>query len=222
MTAVPIPLYTAGMNPLYLAMFLALAGAAASAQVPQAQARTFHNRLGFSYAVPTDWAVVDYSAEEKEEARQNAATEEDKKGLGCAVMGLQAKHGSPVSLIAEVALPFDCFGQVMQSSDLPGFATGASQGLQQNFDVGDPLVGSYVRGSHSFWIERANATLKGQPSISYTIEIACTVGKKAAVCWMTMAADNAALAVFERGLVSVDGDAPEALVPETAFDKKPS
>lgn len=207
------------MKSLVFALLVLLASVAA-AQAPQTH--TFHNRLGFSYAIPTDWSVVDYSAEAKEEARQSAPSEDDKKGLECAVMGLQAKHGTPASMIVEVALPFDCFGQVMQASDLPGFASGASAGLEQNFDLGPPSFGTYARGTHSFWIERASATLKQQPSASYTIEIACTVVKKAAVCWMTMAADDLALAAFERGLVSVEGDAPQALVPETAFDKKPS
>lgn len=203
-----------------VAVFLFLLAGMATAQVPPTH--TFHNRLGFSYAIPTNWNVVSYSAEAKEEARQSAPSEEDKKGLGCAVMGLQAKHGTPASMIVEVALPFDCFGQVMQESDLPGFAAGASAGLQQNFDMGQPLIATYTRGSHSFWIERATATLKQQASASYTIEIACTVAKKAAVCWMTLAADDLALGAFERGLVSVDGDVPEALVPDTAFTKKPS
>jgi hypothetical protein len=203
-----------------LAILILCAAGAALAQAPQA--RTFRNRLGFSYAVPTDWDVVNYSAEEKEEARQSAPTEDAKKGLGCAVMGLQAKHGAPPSVIVEVALPFDCFGQEMHSGDLPGFASGASAGLEQNFDMAEPVYGTYTRGTHSFWIERAKGTLKEHPEAAYTIEIACTVGKKTAVCWMTMAANNAALATFERGAVSVDGEAPEALVPETAFDKKPS
>ncbi len=209
------------MKAIYLTLLFVLAGAAL-AQAPQTATRTFRNHLGFSYAIPTDWDVVDYSAEAKEEARQSAADEQDKKGLGCAVMGLQAKHGAPASMIVEVALPFDCFGQVMQASDLPGFAAGASAALQQNFDVGQPMYGAYTLGTHSFWIERASATLKQQPAVTYTIEIACTVGKKAAVCWMNMAADNSALAAFERGMVTVDGDAPQALVPETAFNKKPS
>lgn len=204
------------------AIFPFLLSAAILAQAPQPTTHTFRNRMGFSYAVPADWEVVDYSVEKKEEARQNATTEEDKKALGCTVLGLQAKHGTPISLIVEVALPFDCFGQVMQASDLPGIAAAASAGLQENLDVGQPVLGSYTRGTHAFWIERANATLKGHPELGYTVEIACTVGKQAAVCWMTMAADDAALAVFERGLVSVDGEAPEPLVPKTAFDKKPS
>jgi hypothetical protein len=209
------------MKAIPLGLLLVLAGAAL-AQAPQTATRTFRSHFGFSYAIPTDWDVVDYSAAAKEEARESAPDEEDKKGLECTVMGLQAKHGAPASMIVEVALPFDCFGQVMQASDLPGFAAGASAALQQNFDVAQPMYGTYTRGTHSFWIERANATLKQQPAMAYTIEIACTIGKKAAVCWMNMAADNSALAVFERGMVSVDGDAPEALVPENAFDKKPS
>jgi hypothetical protein len=203
-----------------IALFV-LAGAA-PAQAPRTPTRTFHNHLGFSIAIPANWEVVNYSAEAKEEARQSAGSEDDRKGLGCAVMGLEAKHGAPASMIVEVALPFDCFGQTMQASDLPGFAAGASAGLQQNFDVGQPRFGTYARGTHSFWIERANATVKQQPAAAYTIEIACTVAKKAAVCWMTMAADNFELAAFESSLVSVDGDAPEPLVPETAFDKKPA
>lgn len=209
------------MKPHLTIVVLALA-AAALAQTPRTPMRSFHNHLGFSYAIPADWDVVDYSAEAKEEARQSAPTDEDKKGLACAVMGLEAKHGTPASMIVEVALPFDCFGQVMQSGDLPGFAAGASAGLQQNFNVDQPTYGTYTRGTHSFWIERADARLKDQPAAAYTVEIACTVGKKAAVCWMTMAADNRALTAFERSLVSVDGDAPEVLVPETAFDKKPA
>ncbi len=208
------------MKPRVYLLVLAAAGAA-TAQVQQAS-HTFHNHLGFSYAVPTNWEVVDYSAEAKEEARQSAATEDAKNGLGCAEMGLQAKHGAPASVIVEVALPFDCFGQTMQASDLPGFAAGASSGLEQNFDVAAPAYKTYTRGTHSFWIERAKGTLKGHPEAEYTIEIACTAGKKAAVCWMTMAADDLALAVFEHGEVSVDGDAPEGLVPENVFDNKPS
>jgi hypothetical protein len=193
----------------------------AAAQVPTGS-QAYSNQLGFSYSVPADWEVVDYSAQAKEQARQNATTEDAKKGLACAEMGLMARHGTPSSVIVEVALPFDCFGQTMTDSDLPGFAAGASEGLRQNFDLGAPQLGVYSLGNHSFWVERANGTLKANPAVSYTIEIACTVAKKAAVCWMTMAADPLALTAFENGAVSFDGEAPVALVPPTAFDKKPS
>jgi hypothetical protein len=39
---------------------------------------------------------------------------------------------------------------------------------------------------------------------------------------MTTAADDAALQTFEHGAVTLDQEAPAALVPPTAFDKKPS
>jgi hypothetical protein len=65
-------------------------------------------------------------------------------------------------------------------------------------------------------------TQKGQAGAQFTIEITCTVLKKAAVCWMAMAADDAGLKTFEHGMVSLDGEAPVALVPTTAFDKKPA
>lgn len=208
------------MKAIISIVVIALAGAMlARAQGPS---RTFKNPLGFSYAIPADWETVDYSAQAKEQARQGATTEDAKKGLQCVEMGLMARHGSPSSVIVEVALPFDCFGQTMTSADLPGFGAGASRGLRQNFDLGTPVVGAYQLGKHDFWIERAKGTLTQNPSVSYTVEIACTVAQKAAVCWMTMAADPQALSAFESGMVSLDGEAPEALVPANAFDKKPS
>jgi hypothetical protein len=208
------------MKGIFSIVAIGLAGAAL-AQAPPA-ARTFRNPLGFSYAIPADWETIDYSAQAKEQARQGATTEDAKKGLQCVQMALMARHGNPSSVIVEVALPFDCFGQTMTSADLPGFAEGASQGLRQNFDLGAPTLGQYTLGKHDFWIERAPGTVKQNPGVSYTVEIACTVAQKAAVCWMTMAADPLALSAFESGMVSLDGDAPAPLVPANAFNKKPS
>lgn len=178
--------------------------------------------LGFSTALPADWQIVDTSAAAQEQARQNAQTDADKKGLTCVQVGLMARHGTPPSVITEVALPFACYGQKVSQSDLPNFASGASEGLQQNLDLGEPVLGSYALGSHPFWIERVIGTLKGQPSVQYTIEIACSVTKKAAVCWMTMAANDSALATFEHTQVTLEGEGPAALVPESAFTRKPS
>lgn len=199
---------------------IALLATLAQAQTP-IPSETFTNPLGFTYAVPMDWQLMDYSALAKERAGENAPTEDAKKGLACTQMGLLARHGTPSSVIAEVALPFDCFGQTMTDADLPGFAAGASEGLRGNIDLGKPALGTYQLDGHLFWIERASGTLKANPTIPFTIEIACTVGKKAAVCWMTMAANQSALDTFEHGAVSVDGDTPAALVPSTAFDMKP-
>lgn len=180
------------------------------------------NELGFSIALPSDWEVMDTSALAQEKAREQAKTEDDKKGLGCVQVGLTARHGSPPSIITEVALPFACYGQQVSASDLPGFASGVSAGLRQNLDLGEPVTGTYVVGSHSFWVERVAGTVKGQPDAQYTIEIACSLTKKAAVCWMAMASDKTALATFERSPVTLDGEGPAALVPETVFEKKPS
>jgi hypothetical protein len=178
--------------------------------------------LGFSFTVPADWQVMDTSAAAKEQARQSAQSEDDKKGLACVQVGLTARHGNPPSVMTEAALPFDCYGQKMSQADLPGFANSASAGLEQNFDLGEPVYGSYALGSHPFWIERVRGSVKGQPGMPYTIEIACSMTKRAAVCWMTMAADEASLKTFERAPVSLDGEDAAALVPANAFDKKPS
>ena len=205
------------MNALFCLLLVVSSGAARA----QAVTRT-SNELGFSFSVPADWDVLDTSAVAKEQARQNAQSDEDKKGLACVEIGFTARRGDPPSVMTEVALPFACYGQQMTDADLPGFASSASSGLAQNFDLGQPVYGLYQLGTHQFWIERVNGTVKGQGALGYTIEIACGVSKKAAVCWMIVASNNNSLAAFEQMSVSLDGDAPAALVPQNAFAKKPS
>ncbi len=213
------------MKSLIPAALLLLSGVALTAQAPPSPATAAHSystSLGFSYDLPNGWEVTDTQAglsQAKEQAAQNASSEEEKKGLACVQMGLTARNGA--SVIVDVALPFDCFGQQLSDKDMPGFGEGASQGVKQSFDIGEPTIGSYALGTHNLWIERVKGTPKGQAGTSLTIEITCTVLKKAAVCWMAMAADDAALKAFENGLVSLDGEAQVALVPATAFDKKP-
>ncbi len=190
-----------------------------------AQERQTHtSALGFTYALPTDWQVVDDSGtlpEVKEQAQQNAATEEDKKGAACVNIALTARHGDPASVIVAVELPFACLGQTATEKDLPGFAQGASEGLKQSFDLTEPATSNYKLGTHNLWIERSKGAPKGHPELPYTVEVACTLLKKGAVCWMTMAADDAALKVFESGRVSLEDEPAVALVPPTAF-KKPA
>lgn len=219
------------MNALFFTVVLAFSGVNLVAQTPApappaAPASQPHaSELGFSYSIPTDWQVVDAQGTlptVKAQANQNATSEDEKKGLACVELALTARHGDPASILVEVALPFDCFGQQMTDKDLPGFASGASEGLKQSFDVSDPVFATYSLGSHSMWIERAKGTPKANPELSYTVEITCSLLKKAAVCWMAMAADDAALHVFERGAVTLDGESDGALVPPTAFAKKPS
>ncbi len=213
------------MKRLISIALLLLAGVALTAQTPAscpAASHSYSTDLGFSYDLPSDWEVSETQAglsQAKEQAAQKAASEEEKKGLACVQMGRTAHHGK--SVIVDVALPFDCFGQQLSNQDIPGFGEGASQGVKQSFDIGDPTYSTYALGSHNLWIERVKGTPKGQAGDPFTIEIACAVLKKAAVCWMAVAEDDAALKTFERGKVSLDGDAPVALVPATAFDQKP-
>jgi len=202
---------------LFLSFFLAISPLAV-----RAQSVTRTSELGFSFTVPAGWDVMETSAVAKEQARQNAKTEEDKKGLACVDIGFTARRGDPPSVMTEVALPFDCYGQQMTEADLPSFASSASAGLEQNFDLGEPVYGVYRSGTHGFWIERVKGTVKGQGAIGFTIEIACSVTKKAAVCFMAMASNDSSLAAFEQMPVSLDGDPPVALVPANAFEKKPS
>jgi hypothetical protein len=197
----------------------------ALAQAPSGAADAHPNELGFSYSVPNGWEVVDSQGklpQVREQADKNATTDAEKKGLACIQVALTARHGEPASVLVEVALPFDCFGEQMNDSELPGFATGASEGLKQAFDIGEPVTANYSLGSHTMWIERTKGSPKGHPELSYTLEITCGLVKKAAVCWMAMAADDLALHTFERGAVILDGEPAGALVPATAFAKKPS
>jgi hypothetical protein len=213
------------MNTRIFAYCLALAGLPLVAQAPAPAASQAHaSDLGFSYTLPADWDVMDAQASLpviKDQATQNAKSEDEKKGVACVQMLLTARHGEPTSVLVEVALPFACFGKEMTEKDLPGFATGASEGLKQAFDIDEPVYGSYALGTHGFWIERAKGAPKGHPEMPYTVEITCSVLKKAAVCWMTMAADDTALKTFEQGNVTLEDEAPVALVPATAFTKKP-
>ena len=184
-----------------------------------------HSSLGFSYSLPTDWQIVNENPSLpvlKEQQSQAASSEEEKKGIQCVQLQLTARHGAPASVISVLQLPFGCFGQRLTDTELPGFAEGASEQLKQSFDLSTPQYGAYKLGSHTLWIERAKASVIGHPEAQYTIEIACSVLKLGAVCWMTAASDDASLQTFERGHVSLDGEPPAALVPSTAFDKKPA
>lgn len=194
-----------------------------NAQTPTLQAHA--SNLGFTYSLPSEWEVMaapSSLAEMKQEQSQNATSEDEKKGVACVQLALTARHGDPASVVVVMELPFDCFGQSMSDKDLPGFAQGASEGLKQSFDVSDPVYGSYSLGTHPMWAERAKGSPKGHPEMPYTMEIACSLLKKGAVCWMAMAADDSALKIFENSPVALEGETPAALVPSTAFDKKPA
>jgi hypothetical protein len=213
------------MRVMCIALASCLGATTAIAQAPGGASEAHTSDLGFSYSLPRDWEVVNASSTlpaAKEQAQQNASSDEEKKGVACVQIALTARHGDPASVFVVVELPFACFGQSISTKDLPGFAQGASEGIKQSFDVSDPVYGDYTLGSHSMWIERAKGTPKGHADLSYTVEIACTLLKKGAVCWMAMAADQDALKIFEQSPVALEDESPAALVPATAFDKKPA
>jgi hypothetical protein len=213
------------MNARLLTALVALGGVSLFAQAPaSAQATQTHaSDLGFTYTIPADWQVVDTKPSlpvVQQQVTKSATSEDEKKGISCVQIALTARHGDPASVVVVVALPYDCFGQTMTDKDLPGFASGASEGLKNTFDISNPEYGSYSVGTHSFWIERATGTLKTHPDVKYTVETACSVLKKGAVCWMAMAADDSGLHTFEQGTVALEGEAAAPLVPADAFAKK--
>lgn len=208
----------------FLTLLLLVPLPAALAQAPDTAAQLHSNPIGFTYSLPADWQIADIrqpSASAQAQMAENARSDEEKKGISCVQIALNAWHGDPPSAVVIVALPFDCFGQTMSEKDLPGFASGASEGIKSTFDITNPELGSYALGSHSVWIERAAGVLKTRPDSKYTIETVCAVLKKGAACWMAMAADESGLQTFEHGAVTLDGEAPVALVPADAFAKKP-
>jgi hypothetical protein len=202
---------------LWAAPLLGQAPAAAPTALPHA------SDIGFTYSIPSDWEVTEAvpATAAQQQAIDNAPSEDAKKGMACAQMLLTAHHGEPPTVIVIVALPFDCFGQQMTGKDLPGVAQGASEGIGKNLDISGPSYGTYSLGSHSVWIERATGSVIGHPEIKRIVETVCSILKKGAVCWLTLAADDAALQIFEHGSVTLDGETPTVLVPATAFDKKP-
>jgi hypothetical protein len=214
-----------------IVVLLFLAGAALGAQSPATTDSAAS--MGFSYSLPSDWVVVAIKPPTTEAVQQQPlAAPETIKGTACIRVPMTARHGNPSSgnpssgnpssIVVVVELPFDCYGQPMTEADLAGFGSGAAEGLRQEFDLIDPVYGLYSLGSHHLWIERAKGSLKGKPESQYTMEIACSLLKKGAACWMTMAADESSLHSFENGSVILDGDPATPLVPANAFEKAPS
>jgi hypothetical protein len=217
------------MKPFVFIALLAFSCSALFAQPhasakPSAALHTSTSDVGFSYSLPADWEFVDMSASLsalQKQTQQTAGDDELKRGAACMQIALTAHHGTPGSMIAAVVLPSDCMGKEMAPTDLPGFGIAATQGVQMGFDVGDPLLAEYSLGSHKVWAARAKGNPAGHPEMPYTVETVCTLVKKGAVCWMALAANDASLATFEKGSVALDKEAPTALVPTSAFVKKP-
>jgi hypothetical protein len=169
-----------------------------------------------------DWEIVDTKPMlpvVKQQQTQAATSEGEKKGIACLQIAMMARYGTPASVIAVMAVPYDCFGQKFTDKDLAGFASGVAKGLNKIFYTKDQVYGAYTLGSHSVWIERANGTSIAHPDFKRILETVCSLLKKGAVCWMALAVDDLALQTFEHGAVTMDGDAPTALVPASALKK---
>lgn len=183
---------------------------------PAAQSH-WANDLGFSYHLPEDWQIEIQEPREQRQAEKPAPEAEEKTGIACTEVPMTARHGEPATVIVIVALPFACYGQSMTAEELPGFAAGAADGLKQVFTVSLPITATYTLAGHRMWVERARAVAVGKTAPAYTLEIACTILKKSAVCWLAQAADEAGLRIFENAPVTLDGDAAPALVPSEVF-----
>jgi len=195
---------------------------AATEAAPATQMHT--SELGFAYGIPANWEVVDAAPMVpalRQQAAKDAKSEGERKGADCVNVALTARHGDPASVIVVITLPFDCFGQTLTDNDLPGFGLGVATGMKKSFTMTDPVYGAYTLGAHSVWIERAAGVSIDHPEFKRTLETVCALLKKGAVCWMSMAADEDATRTFEHGAVTLDNDAPVALVPGDVFQKKP-
>ncbi|WP_348263973.1 hypothetical protein P8935_05435 [Telmatobacter sp. DSM 110680] len=184
---------------------------------------SFTSELGFSYALPADWEIIDTKPMlpvVQQQAEKKATSEKEKTALSCIQLPFKATRGD--SSVVIVALSFDCYGHRFSDSDLASFAGGVAQSLKKTWTVADPLYAAYALGTHSFWIERGLGTSIAHPEVKKTLDVVCSMLKNGAVCWMLFAADPADLQSFEHGAVSLDNDSFPTLVPATTFDKKPS
>jgi hypothetical protein len=198
------------------------AAASKADAAPSPAARVHRDDLGFSYSLPSDWDFI-VPPKATKPVPPYPALVVPTKGDACVEVVLTAEHGNPASVVVVTALPFACYGQAMTVSDLENFGEGAAQGMEQALDVTEPIQATYSLGSHTVWIERGEGTPKARGESPFTFEIACTVLKKGAACWMTMAAEPASLQAFEQGTVSLDGEAETKLVPANPFlPDKPS
>jgi len=207
---------------LTCAWILVLAGGQIMAQSPTP---AFHSdAYGFTYRLPPRWHIAPEQSvlpAVKQSAEQSAKNPGQVLSIACAQVVFSAQQGKPPSVIVVAAVPFTCYGQAMTAQNLPGFAAGVSDGLKQDFNITQPVYGSYALGTHNFWIERAVGMTNSVPPSAYTVEMACTVLKKTAACWLGLVNEAAALRDFEDSVVSLDGEPPLMLVPVDAFIKKP-
>lgn len=203
------------MKAIGAAVLFVLSGLSATAQAPHVHS----DALGFTYTVPEDWQIVAPKPPAQPAKPPQNVPAEVRKGLDCVNVPLTATHGSPASVIVVVTLPYACFGEKMTQQNLAGFGAGVTEGLKSTFDIFNPVVSTYTLAGHTMWIERVKAIPNGKTAPVFTVETACTLLEKGAVCWMAEAADQAGLEEFEHGAVTLEGAAVGQLVPANVFVK---
>lgn len=180
----------------------------------------YKSDLDFNYTYTSDWTVVDTKPimpTVHMQTEDKATSDPEKQAAACVQIGLLLKRGTPGSVVMAMALPWDCLGKTYKNSDLAGFGSGVAKGFVKSFDVENPLYGAYKLGKHDLWIERMEGTAKDHPDFHRTVEVACVLLKKGAVCMVGLVNGEADLKTFEQSSIALEGDAPAQLVPDNAF-----
>lgn len=187
----------------------------AQAQRPRVKS----DAIGFRYSLPEDWQAVTPQSAAPQPKIPASAPPEVKRGIVCVQVPLTAWQGEPRSAVVVIALPFDCYGETLQEQDLPAWGSAWIEGLKAAFNFGNPVEATYRLAGHTMWIERVKAVPKEKPATAFTLETACTLLKKGAVCWMIEAADAESLNAFEKSPVTLEGSESRWLVPSHVFAK---
>ena len=187
---------------------------------PAQPAQVSDSGIGFSYSLPSDWALVPPPPPPKT-LTPYPQLMGGKRGNACIEVAFTARHGRQSSTVIVTVLPFACYGQTLKPRDLANLGSGAAQGMKQTYRIKEPVEGNYTLGDHALWIERAKGTPKGHPNRPFIFETVCTVLAKGAVCWQTVAADWSSLRDFEQSPVTLEGTTYASLVPERSFVSDP-
>jgi hypothetical protein len=174
--------------------------------------------LGFTFSYPAAWQVVNTEAiqatPDKQEG-ENSKSDPMSHAAQCSQNQniIVSLPGKPPSLMQVMAIAYECTGLTLSEKDLPVFALAVESRMTKRFLLRNPVFDSYNLGSRKVWIERARETTQESPELSVTVENACALLKKPAVCLTAFAGDEAALQVFEQSAVTLDGEASPGLVP---------
>lgn len=199
-----------------------LEGEPAPALVPSPEAvfakpGVFRSDFGFAFSYPSDWGPVTLR-DSRPNAADNSRSTTGGHGTRCSQMQLMLLRGKPESEIDLWVSPYSCAKMTWDS--FARAAVAEPKEWSRESTLGDVEYGKYVLGGRDFWVDRAAASPKDHPEQKMTLETACGLLESAMVCWRGRLRDDGALKVFEGGLTSIHDEAPERLVPASAFEKK--